>query len=76
MPDLDIKVTPTYGAHQYSYTLLQDFLSAKIRAELKVCFLLKYFEILRRFILQRLIVLPAMDDQLLPFFRDWAIDVM
>ncbi|CAF0865565.1 unnamed protein product [Adineta ricciae] len=59
MPDLNIKVTPTYGEKQYSYTLLQDFLSAKIRSELK-----------------RLIVLPAMDDQLLPFFRDWAIDVI
>ncbi|CAF0798072.1 unnamed protein product [Adineta steineri] len=59
MPDLNIKVVPTYGANQYSYTLLQDLLSAKIRAELK-----------------RLVVLPAMDDQLLPFFRDWAIDVI
>jgi hypothetical protein len=36
MPDLNIKVIPTYGANQYSYTLLQDFLSAKVRAELKV----------------------------------------
>ena len=36
MPDLNIKVTPTYGANQYSYTLLEDFLSAKVRAELKV----------------------------------------
>ncbi len=36
MPDLNIKVIPTYGTNQYSYTLLQDFLSAKVRAELKV----------------------------------------
>jgi hypothetical protein len=26
--------------------------------------------------LKRLVVLPAMDDQLLPFFRDWAIDII
>ncbi len=36
MPDLNIKVTPTYGVNQYSYTLLEDFLSAKVRAALKV----------------------------------------
>ncbi len=36
MPDLNIKVIPTYGENQYSYILLQDLLSAKIRAELKV----------------------------------------
>lgn len=36
MPDLNIKVIPTYGENQYSYTLLQDLLSAKIRSELKV----------------------------------------
>jgi hypothetical protein len=36
MPDLSIKVVPTYGENHYAYTLLQDFLSAKIRAELKV----------------------------------------
>ncbi|CAF1117113.1 unnamed protein product [Rotaria sp. Silwood1] len=59
MPDLNIKVTPTYGEKQYSYILLQDFLAAKVRAELK-----------------RLVVLPAMDDQLLPFFRDWVIDII
>ncbi|CAF2149644.1 unnamed protein product [Rotaria magnacalcarata] len=59
MPDLNIKVTPTYGAKQYAYILLQDFLAAKVRAELK-----------------RLVVLPAMDDQLLPFFRDWVIDII
>jgi hypothetical protein len=59
MPDLSIKLVPTYGEKHYSYTLLQDFLSARIRAELK-----------------RLVVLPAMDDQLLPFFRDWAIDII
>ncbi|CAF3683581.1 unnamed protein product [Rotaria socialis] len=59
MPDLNIKVTPTCGAKQYSYILLQDLLAAKVRAELK-----------------RLVVLPAMDDQLLPFFRDWVIDII
>ncbi|CAF0839509.1 unnamed protein product [Rotaria sordida] len=59
MPDFNIKVTPTYGEKQYSYILLQDFLAAKVRAELK-----------------RLVVLPAMDDQLLPFFRDWVIDII
>ncbi len=36
MPDLSIKVVPTYGEKHYSYTLLQDFLAARIRAELKV----------------------------------------
>ncbi|CAF0984973.1 unnamed protein product [Rotaria sordida] len=59
MPGLNIKVTPTYGKKTYSYTLLEDFLEARIRAEMK-----------------RLVVLPAMDDQLLPFFRDWAIDII
>lgn len=59
VPDLNIKVVPVYGQNQYAYTLLQDFLQAKIRAELK-----------------RLVVLPAMDDQLLPLFRDWVIDII
>jgi len=59
MPDLSIKVVPVCGENQYAYTLLQEFLTAKVRAELK-----------------RLVVLPAMDDQLLPFFRDWAIDII
>ncbi len=36
MPDLNIKVVPTYGEKQYDYTLLQDFLAARIRGELKV----------------------------------------
>jgi hypothetical protein len=36
MPSLNIKVVPTYGENQYDYTLLQDFLEARIRAELKV----------------------------------------
>jgi len=36
MPDLNIKVVPTYGEKHYAYTLLQDLLSAKVRAELKV----------------------------------------
>lgn len=36
MPDMNIKVVPTYGDRQYKYTLLQDFLSARIRNELKV----------------------------------------
>ena len=36
MPDINIKVVPTYGEKQYDYTLLKDFLSARIRAEMKV----------------------------------------
>ena len=36
MPDMNIKVVPTYGDRQYKYTLLQEFLSARIRNELKV----------------------------------------
>jgi len=36
MPDLNIKVIPTYGENHYSYKLLQDLLSAKIRTEFKV----------------------------------------
>ena len=36
MPDLSIKVVPTYGEKTYAYTLLQDFMAAKIRGELKV----------------------------------------
>ncbi|CAF1480526.1 unnamed protein product [Rotaria sp. Silwood1] len=59
LPGLNIKVTPTYGEKHYCYTLLEDFLAAKIKAELK-----------------RVVVLPAMDDQLLPFFRDWVIDII
>ncbi len=46
MPDLNIKVIPTYGANQYSYTLLQDFLLAKIRAELKVEIWISFIAIL------------------------------
>jgi len=38
VPDLNIKVVPVYGENQFAYTLLQDFLQAKIRAELKVCY--------------------------------------
>ncbi|CAF5171447.1 unnamed protein product, partial [Rotaria magnacalcarata] len=26
--------------------------------------------------IKRVLVLPAMDDQLLPFFRDWVLDMM
>jgi len=59
MPDLNLKVTPTFGESKYSYTLIHDFLEARIRDELK-----------------RMVVLPSMDDQLLPFFRDWVIDVI
>ncbi|CAF2526768.1 unnamed protein product [Rotaria sp. Silwood2] len=59
VPVLNIKATPTYGEKDYSYTLLEDVLAAKIRAEIK-----------------RMVVLPAMDDQLLPFFRDWVIDII
>jgi hypothetical protein len=43
MPDLNIKVIPTYGTNQYSYTLLQDFLSAKVRAELKVSMIFLFY---------------------------------
>jgi hypothetical protein len=59
MPDLSLKVTPVFGESKYSYTLIHDFLEARIRDELK-----------------RMVVLPSMDDQLLPFFRDWVIDVI
>ncbi len=51
MPDLDIKVIPTYGTNQYSYTLLQDFLSAKVRAELKVSNFVFYWNNICLFIL-------------------------
>lgn len=40
MPDININVVPTYGEKQYDYTLLKDFLSARIRGELKVTDLL------------------------------------
>ena len=59
MPDLAIKVTPSYGSQRYSYALIEDLLAAKVRAQIK-----------------DLLVLPAMDDQLLPFFRDRIIDLM
>ncbi|CAF1297314.1 unnamed protein product [Adineta ricciae] len=59
MPDLNLKVTPVFGESKYSYTLIHDFLEARIRDELK-----------------RMVVLPSMDDQLLPLFRDWVIDVI
>ncbi|CAF3358880.1 unnamed protein product [Rotaria sp. Silwood1] len=59
MPDLNLKVTPVVGENKYSYSLIHDFLEARIRDELK-----------------RMVVLPSMDDQLLPFFRDWVIDVI
>ncbi|CAF1520398.1 unnamed protein product [Adineta steineri] len=59
MPDLNLKVTPVFGESKYSYTLIHDFLEARIRDEIK-----------------RLLVLPAMDDQLLPFFRDWVLDII
>ncbi len=38
VPDITIKVVPTYGEKHYAYTLLQDFMSNRIRAELKVGF--------------------------------------
>ncbi|CAF1200450.1 unnamed protein product [Adineta steineri] len=59
MPDLNLKVTPVFGESKYSYTLIHDFLEARIRDEIK-----------------RMAVLPSMDDQLLPIFRDWVIDVI
>lgn len=36
MPDLSLKVTPVLGESKYSYTLIHDFLEARIRDELKV----------------------------------------
>jgi len=36
MPDLSLKVTPVFGESKYSYTLIHDFLEARIRDELKV----------------------------------------
>jgi len=38
MPDLNLKVTPVFGESKYSYTLIHDFLEARIRDELKVNF--------------------------------------
>jgi len=35
MPDLSLKVTPVFGENKYSYTLIHDFLEARIRDELK-----------------------------------------
>ena len=40
MPDLNLKVTPVFGESKYSYTLIHDFLEARIRDELKVRFYL------------------------------------
>lgn len=36
MPDLNLKVTPVVGDSQYSYTLIHDFLEARIRDEIRV----------------------------------------
>ena len=36
MPDLNLKVTPEFGESKYSYTLIHDFLEARIRDEIKV----------------------------------------
>ncbi len=36
MPDLNLKVTPVFGESKYSYTLIHDFLEARIRDEIKV----------------------------------------
>ena len=36
MPDLNLKVTPLFGENKYSYTLIHDFLEARIRDEIKV----------------------------------------
>ena len=78
MPDLNLKVTPVVGDSKYSFTLIHDFLEARIRDELRV-----RLPLFRRLLFplsppefQRMLVLPSMDDQLLPFFRDWVIDVM
>lgn len=77
MPDLNLKVTPVVGDSKYSFTLIHDFLEARIRDELRVRFPLS--RLVFRFVhleFQRMLVLPSMDDQLLSFFRDWVIDVM
>ena len=76
MPDLNLKVTPVFGESKYSYTLIHDFLEARIRDELKVRFYLMSRTYLHIMTFQRMVVLPSMDDQLLPLFRDWVIDVM
>ncbi len=76
MPDINLKVTPVFGESKYSYTLIHDFLEARIRDELKVSFTYKNEIVFSLFIFQRMVVLPSMDDQLLSFFRDWVIDVM
>ncbi|CAF1202729.1 unnamed protein product [Adineta steineri] len=39
MPDLNLKVTPVFGESKYSYTLIHDFLEARIRDEIKVRFI-------------------------------------
>lgn len=36
MPELNLKVTPVFGESRYSYTLIHDFLEARIRDEIKV----------------------------------------
>jgi len=41
MPDLNLKVTPVFGESKYSYTLIHDFLEARIRDEIKVRLTLK-----------------------------------
>jgi len=38
MPDLNLKVTPVFGDSIYSYSLIHDFLEARIRDEIKVKF--------------------------------------
>jgi hypothetical protein len=38
MPDLNLKVTPVFGDSIYSYSLIHDFLEARIRDEIKVEF--------------------------------------
>jgi hypothetical protein len=38
MPDLNLKVTPVFGESKYSYTLIHDFLEARIRDEIKVSY--------------------------------------
>ena len=76
MPDLNLKVTPVFGESKYSYTLIHDFLEARIRDELKVSFKYQIKILYIHLFFQRMVVLPSMDDQLLPLFRDWVIDVM
>jgi hypothetical protein len=51
MPDLNLKVTPVFGDSKYSYTLIHDFLEARIRDEIKVS--IQIFERRTNFFMRR-----------------------